>query len=51
MLRIIHGHPWAVFFPRASVLTFVAGLVQCGTPDYIAPEIIRNKGHNKGADW
>ena len=44
------GYAKVVDFGFAKV---VAGKTYtlCGTPDYLAPEIIQNKGHNCSADW
>ena len=44
------GHIWLTDFGFAKKITDKSYTL-CGTPEYLAPEIILGNGHNHGADW
>ncbi|CAK9304174.1 unnamed protein product [Gordionus sp. m RMFG-2023] len=45
------GHLKLTDFGFAKKLDDSRTWTLCGTPEYLAPEIIQSKGHNKGVDW
>ena len=45
------GYLKLVDFGFAKVVLTNKTFTLCGTPEYLAPEIILNKGHSTGADW
>ena len=45
------GYIKIVDFGFAKVLKSGKTFTLCGTPEYLAPEIILNKGHDRCADW
>lgn len=45
-----HGYLKITDFGFAKKVPFKTYTL-CGTPEYIAPEVLLNKGHGKGVDW
>jgi len=46
-----HGYLKLIDFGFAKYLGEFTTWTICGTPEYVAPEIITNQGHHLGVDW
>ena len=47
---LLHDQLYLTFFCLILILILIPILI-LGTPEYIAPEVLLNKGHGKGVDW
>jgi serine/threonine protein kinase len=45
-----HGHLKITDFGFAKDVPDITWTL-CGTPDYLAPEVVSSKGYNKSVDW
>lgn len=45
-----HGHVKITDFGFAKLVPDITWTL-CGTPDYLAPEVVASKGYNKSVDW
>jgi protein kinase A len=45
-----HGHLKITDFGFAKKVPDITWTL-CGTPDYLAPEVVSSKGYNKSVDW